>query len=116
MEGVLAIMFIFGGAGLCIFAMTPIGKAIAARIRGSAITDVTEVQETLQAIMDESRELYEDNRTLHEEIAELNERLDFAERLLASGEKGKLYGGRHDRQATIESIRGKHRMKRPGDG
>ncbi len=88
MEGVLAIMFIFGGGGLCIFAMTPIGKAIAARIRGSGITDVTEVQETLQAIMDESRELSEDNRALHEEIAELNERLDFTERLLASGEKG----------------------------
>ncbi len=84
----MAFVLLFGFGGLCMFSMTPIGKAIAARIRGSGITDVTEVRETLQVIMDESRELYEDNRTLHEEIAELNERLDFAERLLASGEKG----------------------------
>lgn len=47
MEGVLSIVLIFGGVGLCIFSMTPTGKAIAARIKGSGITDVTEVQKTL---------------------------------------------------------------------
>lgn len=55
MEDVLAIIFIFGGAAITLVAYSPIGKAFAARIRGET-----------------------------QELADVHERLDFTERLVAS--------------------------------
>jgi len=70
MEGVLAIIFIFGGGTLFLLSVSPVGKAFAERLRGhhSATQD--------PEILDELHQLRQD-------VAELNERVDFAERLLA---------------------------------
>ncbi len=73
MEEVLAIVFIFGGATIAIFSYSPIGRAIAARIRGESSTTTAA---TDPAVLDELDRL-------REELGQLQERLDFTERLLA---------------------------------
>lgn len=72
MEGVLAILLIFGDGTLGVLAYSPIGKAVAARIRGDQSPP-----ETDPAVLEEL------DRVRHE-LAELAERVDFAERLLAN--------------------------------
>lgn len=74
MEDILAIVFIFGGATFVGVAFSPVGRALADRIRGHAL----EPQGTDPAILDELDRLRQD-------VAELQERADFAERLLAKG-------------------------------
>ena len=74
-EAILAITFIFGGGTLFLLAISPVGKAIADRIRhgtqplGSGGPD-PEVLTELEA--------------LRNDVSELQERVDFAERLLAN--------------------------------
>lgn len=81
MEGVLAIIFIFGGGTLFLLAVSPVGRAFAERIRGQA-----------QAAQDP--QLVADVDALRQEVAELHERVDFAERLLAQRqEQGKVGAG-----------------------
>ncbi len=70
MEGVLAIFFIFGGGTAFLLAISPVGKAIADRIRGRGPADI-------------DGEVYQELDDLRAEVAELHERMDFAERLLA---------------------------------
>lgn len=79
-EGILAILLIFGGGAAVGISFSPIGRALAARIRGQASGDADEVKgalaehrEALQAELDGVRH----------ELGELSERMDFAERLLA---------------------------------
>ena len=73
-EGVLAIVMLFGGGTLFLLSVSPVGRAVAERIRqrptagGGAGT-----AEDLQAELQEVRR----------ELAELVERMDFMERLLA---------------------------------
>jgi hypothetical protein len=73
-EGILAIIFIFGGGTLFLLAISPVGKALADRIRhgtqppGSGGTDPEVLNELEQ---------------LRHDVTELSERVDFAERLLA---------------------------------
>jgi hypothetical protein len=81
MEGVLAIIFIFGGGTLFLLSVSPVGKALAERIRG-------------QARGAQDPELLADVDALRQEVAELHERVDFAERLLAQRqEQGKVGAG-----------------------
>lgn len=81
MEGILAITFIFGGGTLFLLAISPVGKAIAERIRrqgGAAL------REDVRAELDDFRaELLGEVQQLRTEVSELSERMDFAERLLA---------------------------------
>ncbi len=70
MEGALAIFFIFGGGTCFLLAVSPVGKAIAERIRRSGPADI-------------EGEVYQELDDLRAEVAELHERMDFAERLLA---------------------------------
>lgn len=81
MEGILAITFIFGGGSLFLLAISPVGKAIAERIRrqgGAALP------EDVRAELDDFRaELLGEVQQLRTEVSELSERMDFAERLLA---------------------------------
>ncbi len=82
-EGILAIIFLFGGGTLFLLAISPIGKAVAERIRGKGggvlPEDVrTELAEHREALTAEVRQL-------RQEVSELAERVDFAERLLAKG-------------------------------
>jgi hypothetical protein len=81
MEGILAITFIFGGGTLFLLSVSPIGRALAERIRG-------------QAAPAQDPELLADVDALRHEVAELHERVDFAERLLAQRqEQGKVGAG-----------------------
>ncbi len=68
-EGALAIFFIFGGGTAFLLSISPVGKALAERIRGRG--------------PDMEGEVYQELDDLRAEVAELHERMDFAERLLA---------------------------------
>jgi hypothetical protein len=82
MEGVLAIIFIFGGGTLFLLSVSPVGKALAERIRAG----------THPPAQDPA--VYEELDRVRQELAELQERMDFAERLLArKGEVERLPGG-----------------------
>lgn len=69
-EGILAIILIFGGGAATLIAYSPVGKAISDRIRRKGLV----IQDP---------EVIEDLNQLRGEVAELHERLDFAERLLS---------------------------------
>ena len=70
MEGILAITFIFGGGTLFLLSISPVGKAIAERIRNQG------------AVPMQDPELLADVDALRRDVAELQERVDFTERLL----------------------------------
>lgn len=72
MEGVLAIIFIFGGGTLFLLSVSPIGKAYAERIRAKTHEMAPPDPQVLAEIDD-----------LRAQVAELHERVDFTERLLA---------------------------------
>jgi len=81
MEGVLFIIIVFGGGMLMVLSKSEIGRAVIERIRGggSGAAD--------PALLDEVERLRHD-------VTELQERVDFAERLLAkSRESGQLREG-----------------------
>ena len=72
MEGVIAVLALFGVPGIYFFGKTEIGQAVVERIRhGTAGND--------PAVLAEVDEL-------RGRLAEVEERLDFAERALASGD------------------------------
>src|SRR5437764_15203677 len=81
MEDVLAITFIFGGGTLFLLAISPVGKAVAERIRrhgGAALPEA--VRAELDALRSEVGGEVQGLRTA---VREVSERRDFAERLLA---------------------------------
>ena len=80
-EGVLAIIFLFGGGALVGLGFSPVGRAVADRIRGKhALPDI----EDLRAEVAEARDAHgTELEQVRQEVAELAERLDFAERMLA---------------------------------
>ena len=81
MEGIFAIAFIFGGGSLIGLSFTPLGRAIADRIRHGAVPRAAEPDAVV----------YEELEHLRTEIADVQERLDFAERLLTErAEQGRL--------------------------
>lgn len=87
-EGVLAITFIFGGGTLIGLAMSPIGRALAERIRRHG---APAIPDDLRQEMDDTRtELLEEVTRLRTEVSELAERVDFTERLLAKGRDERL--------------------------
>jgi len=73
MEGVLAVVLLFGGGTLFLLSVSPVGRALAERIRGRPPAAGAGGAEDLQAELQEVRR----------ELAELVERMDFMERLLA---------------------------------
>lgn len=81
-EGVLAIVFIFGGGTLFLLAISPVGRAIAERIRHGP-----------QPIGAADPHLLEELEHLRQDVGDLQERVDFTERLLANKEPGKLSEG-----------------------
>jgi hypothetical protein len=73
-ESVLAVTFLFGGGALVGISYSPIGKAIADRLRhGKSPLPAPEPDPAL----------YEELDHLRAELGEVQERLDFAERMLA---------------------------------
>ena len=72
---------IFGGGTLFLLSLSPVGRALAERIRGRAAPA-------------QDPELLAEVDALRHEVAELHERVDFAERLLAQRqEQGKVGAG-----------------------
>jgi hypothetical protein len=69
MEGALFIVIVFGGGMVWLLSKTDIGRAVAERIRREAPQG--------------DPMLLEEVERLRHEVAELHERMDFAERLLA---------------------------------
>ena len=69
MEGILAITLIFGGGTLFLLSISPVGKAFADRLRG-------------QVEPAQDPELLAEVDALRQEVAELHERVEFAERIL----------------------------------
>jgi hypothetical protein len=79
-EDILAITLLFGGGTLFLLSISPVGRAIADRIRRSG----GDLSHDLAARIRESQLAVEDElEALRHEVAEVQERLDFAERLLA---------------------------------
>ena len=68
-EGILAITLIFGGGTLFLLSISPIGRALAERLRSRAEPA-------------HDPELLAEVDALRQEVAELHERVDFAERVL----------------------------------
>jgi hypothetical protein len=80
-EGILAITLIFGGGTLFLLSISPVGKALADRLRGN--------HEPAQ-----DPELLAEVDALRQEVADLHERVDFAERiLLKSHDRNELSKG-----------------------
>ncbi len=86
MEGILAILLIFGGGTAVMISFSPIGRAIAERLRRRPGEGAQPSEE-----LDEMRDRL---ATLQQQVSELAERQDFAERLLAQArERGALGPG-----------------------
>jgi hypothetical protein len=80
MEDILAITFIFGSGAVFLVSISPIGRAIAERIRrGSKGIDEPEVAE----LRDAQVMLLEEIEGLRNELADVREQLDFTERIIA---------------------------------
>jgi hypothetical protein len=79
MEGLFAITFIFGGGTLFLLSISPVGKALAERLRGR--TEPAQDPELLAEV-----------DALRQEVAELHERVDFAERVLLNSPDRKELG------------------------
>src|SRR5437764_12747291 len=89
-EGVLAIILIFGGGACIAIAFSPIGRAVADRIRGkSPSTDGGELRAELAEHKDA---LQQELEAVRHELAELAERMDFAEGLRAQNRAGQRSG------------------------
>ncbi len=88
MEDILAIILIFGGGTAIAISFSPIGRAIADRLRGRALNaPPPEMLEDIDALKDQVG-------LLSQQVSELAERQDFSERLLAQArEKGALGAG-----------------------
>jgi hypothetical protein len=75
MEGILAITLIFGGGTAFLLSISPIGRALAERIRSRGAVPMHDPE--LLAEMD----------SLRRDVSELQERVDFAERLLSQSQE-----------------------------
>ena len=75
MEGILAITLIFGGGTLFLLSISPVGRAFADRLRGNAAEPA------------QDPELLSEVDALRQEVAELHERVDFAERILMKSQE-----------------------------
>lgn len=84
-EGILAIVLIFGGGALIAISFSPLGRAVADRIRGRSAAGADEMRAELAEHRDA---LQTELETVHRELGELSERMDFAERLLAQKREG----------------------------
>lgn len=77
--GMMAVILLFGGGTAFLLAISPIGKALAARIGGKKLSPDDETAEELSDLRREVEEL----RHVGEQVNELGERVDFLERLVA---------------------------------
>jgi hypothetical protein len=84
-EDILAIILIFGGGSAFLLAVSPVGRAIADRIRtGGQVAN----QASVERLQEAQQAMLEDLEAMRQELGEVQERLDFAERLLAQHREG----------------------------
>lgn len=76
MSDIIAIVMIFGGFFTFLLAISPVGRAVADRIRGGGPGGSDAMAHRLDDLIDEVE-------AVRGEVMELVERIDFAERLLA---------------------------------
>lgn len=86
-EGIFAIVFLFGGGTLFLLSISPIGKAVADRIRGKG-----QGGDVRAELADHKDALDQELEAVRRDVAELAERVDFAERLLAKQREGQRIG------------------------
>ncbi len=84
MEDVLVVLLVFGSITSVVLAFSPLGRALADRLRGGR--DVAGARELIA----ERAQLHDALDGVRREVAELAERVDFAERLLAQRAPGVL--------------------------
>ena len=84
MEEILAVVLIFGGGAFVALSYSPIGKAIAARIRGDHAQPPSGASDPA---------VYEELDRLRQEMTEMQERVDFTERMLAQRNEAPRVGG-----------------------
>ena len=78
--GLVAVILLFGGGTLFLLSISPIGKALAAKMLGR--TSVAPGDEAVEEMKELRREV-EELRHAEQQMAELGERVDFLERLVA---------------------------------
>jgi hypothetical protein len=81
-EDILAIIFLFGGGTAICLAFSPVGRALADRIRGRHAEPAYDP------------ELLAEVQSLRGDVVELQERVDFTERLLAQRNEPVQLGAR----------------------
>ncbi len=86
MEDILAVTLIFGGGAAFLLAISPIGKAIAYRIKRRGAVD----GETVEELLSDQRAIIEELEAVKHEIADIHERMDFTERLLTNVREKRL--------------------------
>jgi hypothetical protein len=79
-EDIVAIVLIFGGLTAFLLAISPIGRAVADRIRRGGNGPS---RESLQRIEESYLAVLEEMESLRQELTDVQGRIDFAERLLA---------------------------------
>ena len=79
--GLVAVILLFGGGTLFLLSISPIGKALAARLLGKK-GPIADDEETAEEVKELRREM-EEMRHLPVQLSELGERVDFLERLVA---------------------------------
>ena len=85
MEDILAILLIFGGGTAIAISFSPIGRAIADRLRGN---------HGQQLPVEELDDMRAQLQSMQEQLSEIAERQDFTERVVAKArEKGAIGGG-----------------------
>lgn len=84
MEDILAIIFLFGGGTTICLAFSPVGRALAERIRGRGAEPAYDP------------ELIAEVQSLRTDVVELQERVDFTERLLAQRNEPMQIAARQD--------------------
>lgn len=84
--GLVAVILLFGGGTLALLSISPIGKALAAKMLGR--TTIAPDEESSEELKDLRREV-EVLRHQGEQMAELGERVDFLERLVAQQREAK---------------------------
>jgi hypothetical protein len=80
-EDILALLLIFGGGTLVAISFSPVGRAFAERIRGG------------HSLGEPDPAVLEELDRIRTELGELQERVDFTERLLAKTREQERIGG-----------------------
>lgn len=78
MKDIIFVILIFGGGTLSLLAFSPIGRALADRIRGRRAEPAYDPEMLVEV------------QSLRTDVAELQERVDFTERLLAQPREREL--------------------------